>query len=140
MILDTMITGFETIVEKRIQDAIRSGEFDNLPGTGAPIALEDDSHIPEDLRLSHKILKNAGCLPPEIEVKKEIHQTRDLLEGMQETQEKYRVLKRLNFLIMKLNQMRKTSIGMEMPQEYASMLADRLGSHAGSKKQDCHDG
>ncbi|MGD9975314.1 MAG: DnaJ family domain-containing protein [Desulfatirhabdiaceae bacterium] len=123
-----MITGFEDIVEKRILNAIRNGEFDNLPGVGEPIVIEDDSHIPEDLRLSHKILKNAGCLPPEIELKKEIYQTQDLLQGLEGTTEKYRVLKRLNFLIMKLNDMRKTNISMEMPQQYADLLAERLCS------------
>jgi hypothetical protein len=133
-----MITGFEDIVENRILNALRNGEFDNLPGVGKPIAIEDDSHIPEDLRLSHKILKNAGCLPPEIELKKEIYQTQDLLQGLEETVEKYRILKRLNFLIMKLNAMRNTSISFEMPQHYSDRLAERLGSHSSQTPQGHH--
>ena len=59
---DDMLTGFEKIVEERIRRAQEKGEFKNLEGAGRPLNLAQDSHIPEDLRLSYKILKNADCL------------------------------------------------------------------------------
>jgi len=121
-------TGFEKIIEERILQAQRRGVFENLPGSGKPLEIEDDSHIPEDLRLAYKILKNAGCIPPEIELKKEIHQTRDLLAAMDDTAQKYRTLTRLNYLILKLNCLRKTSVEREMPQLYAAKLAIRMES------------
>ncbi len=121
-------TGFEKIVEERILQAQRRGEFDNLPGSGMPLELEDDRHIPEDLRLSYKILKNAGYIPPEIELKKEIFQTQDLLTDMEDTSRKYRLLKRLNYLILKLNCLRKSPVTMEMPQHYAAILTCRMDS------------
>jgi len=121
-----MITGFEKIVEERIRKAQQQGEFDDLPGHGKPLILEDDSCVPEDLRVAYKVLKNADCLPPEIELKKEIRRTEDLLEDMQDTADKYRVMKKLNFLIMKLNTMRNSSILYEMPQQYAEMVVERL--------------
>ena len=96
-----MFSGFTKIVEERIRKAQRNGEFKNLAGSGKPLALQEDRHIAEELRLSYKILKNADCLPPEVELKKEIERTEDLLRGMEETAEKYRILKKLNFLIMK---------------------------------------
>ncbi|MCF8130851.1 MAG: DUF1992 domain-containing protein, partial [Deltaproteobacteria bacterium] len=34
--------GFQKIIEKKIQDAQENGDFDDLPGKGKPIALEDD--------------------------------------------------------------------------------------------------
>ena len=119
-------TGFEKIIEERILQAQRRGEFENLPGTGKPLEIEDDRHIPEDLRLAYKILKNAGCIPPEIELKKEIHQTRELLAAMEDTSQKYRTLTRLNYLILKLNCLRKTSVEREMPQLYIAKLAIRM--------------
>jgi hypothetical protein len=119
-------TGFEQIIEERILQAQRRGDFDNLPGSGKPIEIEDDRHIPEDLRLAYKILKNAGCIPPEIELKKEIHQTRDLLASMEDAAQKYRTLSRLNYLIFKFNCLRKTSVEMEIPQHYAAKLAIRM--------------
>jgi hypothetical protein len=119
-------TGFEKIIEERILQAQRRGDFENLPGSGKPLEIEDDSHIPEDLRLAYKILKNAGCIPPEIELKKEIHQTRDLLAAMDDMAQKYRTLTRLNYLILKLNCLRNTSVDREMPQLYAAKLAIRM--------------
>ena len=121
-----MFTGFSRIIEERIRKAQKKGVFDNLEGSGKPLNLENDSHIAEDLRLAHKILKNADCLPPEIELKKEIERTEDLLGGMQDTAQKHRTLKKLNYLIMKLNAVRDTSIELEMPQQYSYKLVERL--------------
>ncbi|MBW2430076.1 MAG: DUF1992 domain-containing protein [Deltaproteobacteria bacterium] len=121
-----MFSGFTKIVEERIRKAQQKGKFENLAGSGKPLALEEDGHIAEELRLSYKILKNADCLPPEVELKKEIERTEDLLRGMQDTAAKYRTLKKLNFLIMKLNSMRDMSIEFEVPQRYSAKLVDRV--------------
>ncbi|MBU0986411.1 MAG: DUF1992 domain-containing protein [Proteobacteria bacterium] len=129
-----MIPGFDRIVEERILKAQKNGEFDNLPGSGKPLELKNDACVAEDLRLAFKILKNANCLPPEIEIKKQIRQTEDLLAGMPDTSEKYRTLKKLNFLIMKLNTLRNSSINLEMPQQYSEKLIDRFGSQPTQRK------
>jgi len=123
-----MFTGFSRIIEERIRKAQKKGVFENLEGSGKPLNLKDDRHIAEDLRLAHKILKNADCLPPEIELKKEIERTEDLLSGMQDTAQKYRTLKKLNYLIMKLNTVRDTSLELEIPQQYSLKLVERLES------------
>jgi hypothetical protein len=125
---EKMFTGFSRIIEDRIRMAQKKGEFDNLEGSGKPLNIDDDSHIAEDLRLAHKILKNANCLPPEIELKEEIRRTEDLLSGMRDTAGKHRTLKKLNYLIMKLNAVRDTSIELEMPQQYSHKLVERLES------------
>jgi hypothetical protein len=124
-----MIQGFEKIVEERILKAQKKGEFENLPGSGKPLVFADNFYVPEELRLAFKILKNADCIPPEVELKKEIKQTEDLLAGMQDTSEKYRLLKKINFLIMKLNTVRGTSIMFEMPQHYMEQLVGRFENH-----------
>lgn len=121
-----MFPGFEKIIEERILKAQKRGDFENLKGAGKPIRLEDDRHIPQDLRIVYKVLKNADCLPPEIEIKKEIQHTEDLLAGIKETAEKYRVLKKLNYLILKLNSMRSSCTALEVPQHYLTSLTDRI--------------
>jgi len=128
-----MLTGFQKIIEERIRKAQDEGEFENLPGSGKPLALEEPN-IPEELRLAYKILKNAECLPPEIELKKEITRIEDVLAGMTDTSEKYRVLKKLNYLILKLNLSRRGSIGFEMPQYYESKLAAQLQTRKASSQ------
>jgi hypothetical protein len=60
------------IGEQKIADALARGEFDDLPGAGRPLALDDDPLVPEDLRLAYRILKNAGFVPPEVEARREI--------------------------------------------------------------------
>jgi hypothetical protein len=121
-----MISGFEKIVEERIRRAMEAGEFEDLSGTGEPLAIEDDSSVPEELRLAYKILKNAECLPPEIELRKEIEKTEDLLAALPDIAEKYRLLKKLNFLILKVNAMRGASIANEIPQHYTAQVVARL--------------
>jgi len=119
---------FQKIAERRIVEAIREGAFDDLPGAGQPLKLEDDSHLPEDLRMVYKILKNAGFVPPEVALQKEIATLEDVLAGMEDTRAKYRQLKKLNFLITKLNMLRRTSVGLEKCQRYEKKLVERLGS------------
>jgi len=123
-----MIPGFEQIVEERIRQAQESGEFVDIPGSGKPLVLEDLSGVPEELRLAYKILKNADCKPPELQLKDEIQRTEQLLENMPDTREKYRTVKKLNFLIMKFNTIRGTSTTFEMPQRYESRLVERFGN------------
>jgi hypothetical protein len=125
--IDRMFPGFEQIIESRIKKAQEQGAFEDLPGSGQPIPIEDDRHIPEDLRMAHKILKNADCLPPEVQLRKEIRTTEDLLAGMTETEQKYRTLKKLNFLILKLNAMREGNAAYDIPQRYFGEVVDRLG-------------
>jgi hypothetical protein len=125
-----MLAGFSKIVEQRIEQARKEGAFDNLSGAGKPLDLADDSHIPEDLRLAYKILRNADCLPPELELRREIKRTEDLLAGEKDVQKQYRLTKKLNFLITRLNMARPTSIALEVPQKYYGKLCDRISGEA----------
>ena len=133
-----MFTGFEKIVEERIKKAQKKGEFKNLPGKGKPLP-EEDVNVPEDIRLAYKILKNADCLPPELEIKKEIKNTQELLSGMADTSEKYKVLKKLNLLILKLNSLRSGAIKFDVPQHYLDPLVERMSSQSDSTKSDAGD-
>ncbi len=98
-----MLPGFEALVEERIKKAQKKGEFDNLEGANKPLKF-DDQNIPQELRLATKILKNSGFLPPEIELKKQITSTQQLLEQAQvDSPERLKIQKKLNYLITKLN-------------------------------------
>lgn len=116
------------IAEQKIKEAMEKGEFDNLPGQGEPLSLEDDSRIPEDLRLAYKVLKNAGCLPPELELQKEIRQMEDMLEDISDEKEKYRQIKKINYNIMKLNMMGHKSPLLEEKETYYKKLVEKFGS------------
>jgi hypothetical protein len=98
---------------------------------GKPLDMEDDSHIPPDLRLPYKILKNAGCVPPELTLRKEIKQMEDLLENIPDEKEKYRQIKKINYQIMKLNAMGKKSPLLEETQLYYSKIVGKLAGNKG---------
>ncbi|MWP02199.1 DUF1992 domain-containing protein [Escherichia coli] len=92
-------------VERHISDAQRKGEFDNLPGSGEPLVLEDDSHIAPELRAGYRLLKNAGCLPPELEQRREAIELVDLLKSIRKDDPLHNELsRRLTLIELKLRQ------------------------------------
>ena len=117
---------FEKVAERKIREAMERGEFDRLEGKGRPLQFEDDSFIPPDLRMAYKVLKNAGFLPPELLAEKEIHEAEDLLSHLDDEEERYRQLKKLNLLITKANMLRSRPIELEKDQVYFRKIVERV--------------
>ena len=91
--------------ERHIIDAQQKGEFDNLAGSGEPLTLDDDSHVPQDLRAGYRLLKNAGYLPPELEMRKEAVELIDLLSSVENApHQRHELNRRLVLLELKLRQ------------------------------------
>jgi len=63
---------FESLTEKRLREAIENGEFDDLPGKGEPIDLQENPFEDPELRTVHRLLRNAGFAPAWIEERKDI--------------------------------------------------------------------
>lgn len=120
------------IAEKRIAEAMDNGEFDNLPGAGKPLPEEDLSHIPPELRMAYRILKNAGCLPPGVADRKEISQLSDLLENCADEKARVEAMRRLRFLLGRMNDRRHASL--EAQDEYYQKVLARLEKHERLKK------
>ncbi|ENA0612287.1 DUF1992 domain-containing protein [Enterobacter bugandensis] len=92
-------------VERHISDAQRKGEFENLPGSGKPLVLEDDWHIPPELRAGYRLLKNAGCLPPELEQRREAVELADLLKSVRKDDPRHtEISRKLALTELKLRQ------------------------------------
>ena len=104
------------LVEDRIQKAQEEGVFDNLPGKGKPLNLDDDSIIPEDLRLTFKVLKNAHCLPVEMELRKEIFNLRQLLNAAIDPETRHELRRELNLLILDFNMRQTRTATLDLPQ------------------------
>ena len=119
---------FSKLAENRILEAIEAGEFDNLEGRGQPLNLGDDSHIPPELRMAYKILKNADCLPPELVLRQEVIQLQDLVAAMPDEAEKLKQMRRLNFLMMKLDMLRPVSAQLLEHDLYTPKILERLES------------
>lgn len=78
------MNAFEKIALEKIREAIANGEFDNLPGKGKPLMLDDEPDVPPHLRMSFKILKNANILPEEVQLRKVIHLLQQQLAAAQD--------------------------------------------------------
>jgi hypothetical protein len=94
---------FEKIVEEKIREAMASGEFNNLPGKGKPLDLSGYFATPEHLRISYTVLKNAGFIPEEVELLKEIESLRVKLERCCSEDDRARVKKAINDKLLKFN-------------------------------------
>lgn len=92
----------DQIAEQRIAEAMQQGAFEHLPGAGLPLLLDDDSLVPEELRAGYRLLKNAGYLPPELDLRREIADVHALLARAGAGQERARLSKRRNYLLMRL--------------------------------------
>jgi hypothetical protein len=86
---------FGRVAERRIRQAIADGEFDNLPGAGKPLNLDDYFATPEDLRMAFSILKNANCAPAEVEMLKEISRLEHAIEDSSDDAERHQLGRRL---------------------------------------------
>lgn len=87
---------FSRLAEQKIEEAVRNGELDNLPMAGKKLPVDDLSHIPEDLRMSYRIMKNAGYVPEEVSLRKECIRLYDLLNAAQHDGEQEQLRRKLN--------------------------------------------
>ena len=115
----------DQIAEARIQEAIERGELRELPGEGRPLRLDDDSAIPEELRAAYRILKNAGFLPPELQLRKEVREAEQLLQQLPES-ERSRARARLELLQLRLAASHRQPINLLLEDHYRQRLLERL--------------
>ncbi|GMR04661.1 MAG: DUF1992 domain-containing protein [Thermodesulfobacteriota bacterium] len=117
---------FEWLAEERIREAMERGDFADLPGAGRPLSLEDDSGVDPEQRLAFKILKNAGCLPPELELKKDIHRLIDFIATVEDDAEALELKREVDFKIMRFNMAMKRPLHLDAFPEYADAVLKRL--------------
>ncbi|TMU85238.1 DUF1992 domain-containing protein [Bacillus sp. BHET2] len=97
---------FSMIVsEHRIKKAYEDGEFKALPGFGKPLNLDDDLGVPEELKMAHRMMKNAGFSTDEMNVKKEMMRIEDLIKVCDNELDKQELQQNLNEKMLKYNAM-----------------------------------
>lgn len=120
----------QKIAEERIQEAMQRGEFDNLPGAGKPLQIEDLSMVPAELRMAYKVLKNGGCLPPELELHKEIRSVADMLGELGPGEERQKAIRRLEYLSARLSLTRRQEVSLQIEAGYYEKLLTRVSSRS----------
>ncbi|HET6515453.1 MAG TPA: DnaJ family domain-containing protein [Thermodesulfovibrionales bacterium] len=114
------------IAEERIRRAMENGEFDNLRGAGKSLSFHDETWVPEDLRPAYRILKNAGYLPEEMGMRKEIMNLRDLIQTIDDHEERLRKIRELNYKLLRFNEMRRRPFSVEDFPEYREKIYGKV--------------
>jgi DnaJ homologue, subfamily C, member 28, conserved domain len=117
---------FQRIAEQRILEAQRNGAFDNLPGKGKPLELEDLSWVPEELRIGYHVLKNAHVLPPEAELLKDIHTLEDLLKHVEDEGERRALAKSIQWKMVRLDMLKRRSMDLDSVRAYSRKLVAKF--------------
>ncbi|HYW02807.1 MAG TPA: DnaJ family domain-containing protein [Gammaproteobacteria bacterium] len=120
----------DQLAETRIREAAEQGALDDLAGAGRPLELEDLSLVPESLRAGYLLLKNAGCLPPEIEASRRAGGVNDLLQGVEREGEggaASRGRRRLRLLLSRLKSSDR-ACPLWAREAYGDRLESRLGA------------
>jgi hypothetical protein len=118
--------GFLTdLVEERIRMAIQDGAFDDLPGRGRPLDLGDDALVPAEMRPAYRVLKNAGYIPEELELRRQIADVQELLGQALDAEERRLASGRLALLRMRLAA-RSGDRPLHLDAEYDQRLRRRL--------------
>lgn len=115
----------ESLVEERIREAQARGEFDDLPGSGAPLELDDDLLVPEDLRVAYRVLKNAGFVPPEVEALRDARALETALQREDSPDERQRLLARMNAVLLRTPLGRRRG-SLRIEAAYFEKIAEKL--------------
>ncbi|HTH75365.1 MAG TPA: DUF1992 domain-containing protein [Trinickia sp.] len=118
----------DALVEQRIAAAAARGEFDDLPGAGAPQEFDDDLLVPEEVRVANRILKNAGFVPPTVELLRSLRHLEEELNVAGDRATRCGLQAKLLALDMALESLRGAPTAV--PREYCRRIAERLSERA----------
>ncbi|MET3574599.1 DUF1992 domain-containing protein [Bhargavaea ullalensis] len=117
-----------TLIENAIRKAREEGEFDNLPGRGKPLPKDELEHLPPDIRMAVRILRNSGYDDEAMFVQKEITDLGGRLHHAPETEKTEleaaynKQMKKMNSLLSKKG-VRTNSSAFK---EYNRQIQDKL--------------
>ena len=116
----------DQLAEQRIHEAAGQGAFDDLPGAGQPLSLDDDAAVPAELRTAYRLLKNAGYLPPELQLRRDIAAAEQLLALAEQAEERADHARRLRYLMVRLNLTRLAPVNLQTEHAYFERLCEKL--------------
>ncbi len=123
----------ERMAEEKILQALERGEFDDLPGKGKPIPEEEDlTFVPQEMRVAYRIMRNAGFVPEEVGILREIEDLTRILEAKEgESNERPQTRKRLQLLMGRLGDLRGGNLNLA--DAYYLRISEKLGRNAANE-------
>jgi hypothetical protein len=94
------------VAERKIQEALRNGDFDRLPGAGKPLEMEDLSHLPPEARMAYTILKNSGFVDEPQDMRRPLSPDREFKRTSPEEGSAHGKLRKLDVLMHRLRRAR----------------------------------
>ena len=132
-----MWTIIQTLCERKIREAQEIGEWPDLSRwKNRPLPDDADmQNVPPDLRMAYRMLKNAGYIPEELALHREIRETRDLLAHATDEQEKLGHLRRISLLKTKLEAQCGRPLYLDEDSPYFERVVDRLAGSGQEKEK-----
>ena len=128
------------LAEKRIEDAMREGKFDNLPGAGKPLDLEP-MPADENARMTWwmlRILKNNNFTPEEVRWRRQIDTLKGELNKATTEQRVDVLVKTINGLVHQINTLGTNAINLAVAPVSAEAerqrLRERLATEAAASR------
>ncbi|BCL59520.1 DUF1992 domain-containing protein [Desulfomarina profundi] len=118
------------IAEQKIQEAMKKGDLTVERWKNRPLPMEDDSLVPDDLKMAYKILKNSGYLPPEIEERKEVKRLEELIAATEDEHVRLKQMKKLSVLLMKIDARRGKTSNITQQDDYYRMVVEKISLNA----------
>lgn len=105
---------------------MEEGDLNSPRWKNKPLPLDDDHLVPEDLKIAYKLLKNSGYLPPELEERKEIRRIEDLIASTEDEHERLKQMKKLNVLLMKVEEKRAFRSNIASQDDYYRKVVEKI--------------
>ena len=131
-----MLDALRQIAERRIAKAIEDGTLKTDGWKNRPLPLEDDSFVPDDLKMAYKVLKNSGYVPPEVELRKEIQNLEDLIIATEDSHQRVKQMKKLDVLMRKIDSRRTRVSSIKHDDDYYRKIVEKIeaASSSGSRR------
>jgi hypothetical protein len=124
--------GLRRLAEKRIEDAMAEGKFDNLPGAGKPMDLEP-MPADENARLmwwALRIMRSNNVTPDEVQWRKSVDKLKFELSRATDESRVKTLVAQINALVHKINTLGTNAINIAMT---GVDLEEELGKRRGRK-------
>lgn len=103
-----MFNTLAKIAEMKIRETIEKGELENLPGKGKPLEIDNMSFVPAELRMAFRIIKNAGLVPVEVSLNKDMDTLKKKIEESKDETERNLFKRKLIELEVRYNILRES--------------------------------
>lgn len=115
-----MIAAIQIVAEQRIREAMERGDFDDLPGKGRPLNLDEDANVPDELKMAYKLLKNGGYLDEGAKAQ-DVCSLDAMLRSSPEERDTHRKM-----LMLQIMEARSRGLAIDTGSEYYGKVVERV--------------